>query len=175
MLDFAVTGLARSRTAWFAAFLTDGVSHCWHDWSAKVLDPAEYLKAAVPGKQSGISDTGFWMLGRRADKYASRIVVIHREPEECRRSALDAFGVDMDMTACAKALGAVPGLHIGYDDLKDTGTLSWVFEYLTGRKADANRVELFTNLNIQTNVGDEIIRSITDKHFISRGIKQCLQ
>ncbi len=175
MLDFAVTGIARSRTAWFAAFLTDGISHCWHDWSAQVLDPADYLKAAVPGKQSGISDTGFWMLGRRADKYAKRIVVIHRNPAECRESAHRAFGVDMDMVACANALYQVPGFHLKYDSLADHAVLEEAFHYLTGRKADPERVELFANLNIQTNIGHEVIQSITDKHFISRGIQQCLQ
>ena len=169
MLDFAVTGLARSRTAWFAAFLTDGVSHCWHDWSVNVIEPSDYLKARVDGKQSGISDTGFWLLGQKAPEYAARILVVHRDPWSVRKSVRRAFNVNADMTQAAKRLHDVPGKHVDFAALTSHDVLSECFEYLTGRPADMNRIRLFADLNIQTAIGDQIIGAITPRHFIARG------
>lgn len=165
MLDFAVTGLPRSRTAWWAAFLSDSVSVCRHDWSANVFQPADYLKAAVPGKQSGISDTGFFLLGEHCSQYARRILVIHRDKDECRDSTLKAFGIDADYSAMASRLNDVVGLHVDFHDM-DKAVVSECFEYLTGRKPDATRLDLYCDMNIQTAIGREVIASITPAHLI---------
>lgn len=150
MLDFAILGLPRSRTAWLAAFLTTDSSHCWHEYSANVDKPSDFLNAMVPGKISGIADTGAALLGDDINNLVRRVVVIHRDVRESEASLARAFGVAVDMGWIPQRLLAIDGLHIAYNDLDNLESIASLWEYCLQSPFQRERFELFRGLNIQT-------------------------
>ena len=151
-LDFAITGLPRSRTAWCAAlFCTESV-HCEHEWSAKCDKPEDFLKAIAPGKVSGVADTGVWMLGAMLPVLVKRTVVIHRDRTVCEQSLRARFGVDVDLGWIARSLTAVDGLHIAYDDLDKLETIRLLWEYCTQSPFQHERYAVLKDLRIDSMV-----------------------
>lgn len=173
-LDFAVTGLARSRTAWWAAFLSDAGISCEHEPSRNVFAPSDYLRSIRPGKVSGIADTCFWLLGKEANKYAGRILIVHRDPDAVSRSVADAFGAIVDFSSVAERLYDVEGMHVDFDDLEDPRVVADCYEYLTGKRPDDGRLDLFCGLNIQTTRGHEYMGSVTASHWAAVEVRKCL-
>lgn len=152
MLDFAITGLPRSRTAWLSAFLTTDSAHCWHEWSAKVNGPADFLDAIVPGKVSGVSDTGIWLLGDNLKHIARSVVIVHRPTADCEASLKARFGVDFDLGLMADELAKIDGLHVSFDDLNSLECVAQIWEYCTKSPLQRERYSVFKDIRIDTMV-----------------------
>jgi len=144
MLDFAVTGLGRCRTAWFAAFLSDGNVHCHHEFAKRCRTPADLSSARVAGRVTGIADTLVWL----ADEIpAKRVVVIHRDPAFAERFVERTTGAKVDLSVADEALWKVKGLHVFFDELDERmGELVWI---LTGYDMRPERFELFKAMKIE--------------------------
>lgn len=89
-MNYFITGLPRSRTAWLANFFTQGESFCAHDaiLGCDSLDAFERKLDALPGVFRGDSDSALLffapeLLRRFPD---ARWVVVCRDPEEVVRS-----------------------------------------------------------------------------------------
>jgi len=144
---FVITGLPRSRTAWFSAYLTTGDCICYHEAAAHGDDmDADY--AHVGTGESGYVLLPDWVRSLGTHK----LVVIHRDPDEVDKS-LSALKDDTVkdkgwlLTAMATQLRALRGLHIEYEAINDS--LPEIHEYL-GLPYSQERADLFTNLNIQS-------------------------
>lgn len=144
MLDFAVTGLGRCRTAWFAAFLSDGQVSCLHEFGAQCDGPDGYAKAVVTGKVSGVADTLIWLCDPVP---ADRVLVIHRDHRRAEAFQRRLFGVNQDLRGYAERLRRIGGLHVEFDDLD--GRMPEIVRYLTGRDIDGARYRLFAPLRIE--------------------------
>ena len=131
---FFITGLPRSRTAWFSAFMTASGYPCLHEGVDGCHSIDEYLI-----KVDGVSDsnTGFAFIGNPLPDRP--ILIIHREG----RHKDNAFLHD----ACDK-LNSLAGLHVDFDDIDKR--MEEIFKHLTGNDLNANIYDLFRHLNITT-------------------------
>jgi len=144
MLDFAITGLGRCRTAWFAAFLSDGDVHCRHEFAHQCHSPADFALARVPGKISGVADTLFWLCDPMP---AKRVLVVHRDPSAAAAFAEREFGVKPDLRPMADRLRRVQGIHVEFEELNERmGEIVWL---LTDKDMDADRFDLFRDMKIE--------------------------
>lgn len=143
-LDFAITGLGRCRTAWFAAFLSDGHTACAHEFAPHCETPADFARAIVPGKVSGVADTMIWLCDPIP---AKRVLVIHRDHRAAEAFQQRVFGVKQDLSGMAERLRAVPGLHVEFDEIDLR--IREIVHFLTGREMDEDRFNLFAPLKIE--------------------------
>jgi len=171
MLDFAITGLPRSRTAWMAAYFTTGSTHCWHEWSANVNEPADFAKARVPNRICGVSDTAIWLLGDDLPKHVRRMAIIHRPVADCEASLRARFGVSVDLSGIDERLRELPGLHVHYHDLSKVETMRSGWEYCTQTPFQPERYELFRTLHIETNV--DYFGKPIESQWLMREVKKC--
>lgn len=166
MLDFAVTGLGRCRTAWFAAFLSDGKVSCPHEFGAHCDGPDGYADAVVPGKVSGVADTLIWLCDPIP---ARRVLVIHRDCREAEAFQRQMFGVNQDLSGLAARLRDVDGLHVEFDEIDDR--MPEIVRYLTGFEIDEARYQLFAPLKIE--VGDPLACMPTADYWRDALCRQC--
>lgn len=144
MLDFAITGIGRCRTAWMAAFLTDGDVHCLHEFAWRCRKPEDFVAARVPGKITGVADTLIWL----ADSIpARRTLVIHRDPSFAETFSERVFGVKQDFRPMAERLRRVTGIHVEFDELDDR--MEEIVWLLTGKDIDETRFDLFRRMKIE--------------------------
>lgn len=144
MSKFVITGLPRSRTAWFSAYFTYGDIICYHE--------AFYHGIPLEGaKHVGNADCGYfvkdWDIGEHG------LVIIHRDPEDVARS-LYRIGLDEGieyLPMVSERLYELDGLHVDYDDIDDR--LEEIHDYLGLPGYDKKRAELFRNMNIQSTAG----------------------
>lgn len=135
-MKFFITGLPRSRTAWFAAFMTHDDIFCWHEALNGCLSKQDfYDRMELPFKHVGNADCGL-ILTNFQEKYPDApTVVIHREekPEP--------------MVGMKDGLWSIIGYHVNYDDIDEN--LDAIHFFLTGKHANPHRVALFSKFNIQ--------------------------
>lgn len=86
---FLITGLPRSRTAWFAVAASSGGRTCWHEPSATLgLSSLMTIWEAMP--DMGVSDAGLAPhLTEVLDVLGPKTLVIHRDPDEVVTSMRD--------------------------------------------------------------------------------------
>lgn len=145
--QFFITGLPRSRTAWFSAFMTASGFPCLHEGINNCRTLEEYKD-----KVSEISDsnTGLCFLNHIDDR---PLLVIHRK------------GYHDGMFDNARNHQLI-GLHVNFDEIDDR--ISEIFTYLTGESINENIYDLFKGLNITTmiemnkNAAEELLNE-TDK------------
>lgn len=122
---FFITGLPRSRTAWFSAFMTASGYPCLHEGINGCKSIKEYKDKI---KDISDSNTAFGFVDI---PFSGRpILVIHRGKETSNR------------------LDEIKGLHVDFDDINER--ISEIFTYLTGNDIDMKLFNLFKDLNIQT-------------------------
>jgi len=126
---FFITGLPRSRTAWFSAFMTASGYPCLHEGLNGCKTIAEYKKKI---KHSSDSNTGFIFVDAPIDRPT---LVIHRED---RHNGL-FDNVD---------LNKIKGLHVEFSDIHNR--IEEIFTYLTGDQIDWIIYNAFKDLNITT-------------------------
>ena len=138
---FVITGLPRSRTAWFSAYLTQGDVLCYHEafYHHQPLEGAPYV---------GTADCGYalrdWSIGKH------KLVVIHRDYKDVAKS-LKAIGLEDEigyLPILAERLRELGGLHIEYSEIDER--LKEIHDYLGLPRYDKKRAELFTKMNIQS-------------------------
>jgi hypothetical protein len=126
---FFITGLPRSRTAWFSAFMTASGFPCLHEGinNCRTLEEYKY-------KVSEISDsnTGLCFLNHIDDR---PLLVIHRK--DYHDGAFENV-----------SLHQLNGLHVNFNEIDDR--ISEIFTYLTGDHINKNIYDLFKGLNITT-------------------------
>ncbi len=131
---FFITGLPRSRTAWFSAFMTASGFPCLHEGMNECLTNKEYKD-----KVSNISDsnTGFAFID---NPYPDRpLLIIHRVDR------LD--GID-GMEKAGSRLNNMNGLHVNFEDIDKR--ISEIFTHLTGDKIDFDIYNIFKDFNVTT-------------------------
>lgn len=126
---FFITGLPRSRTAWFSAFMTASGYPCLHEGLNGCKSITEY-KEKIKNKSD--SNTGFIFIDVPVDRPT---LVIHRENRHNR--LFD--NVD---------LNKIKGLHVEFLDIHKR--IEEIFTYLTGDRIDWVIYNTFKSLNITT-------------------------
>lgn len=162
---FWITGLPRSRTAWFSVAATTSSSICVHEPTSRLQsfgDLCEFWKPKF-GVDFGVSDSA---LAMRAEiilqQLQPRTLIIDRPVDECVASYLEYAernGLPSDGEACLhfanEALSALETIRenplvcsVDYDDLADYAILYRAMEWiLPGR--DFPDLKALMGLNIQ--------------------------
>jgi len=137
-MKFVITGLPRCRTAWFAAYFTNGVEHCYHE---------PIPKGILIGDNEGASDCGYVISPDWATAIGEhKLVIIHRNPRKVHDSLIN-IGLGMTgLKDLADRLYEYKGLHIQYHEINDK--LPEIHEYL-GIPFVQERAALFCDLRIE--------------------------
>ncbi len=145
---FVITGLPRTRGAWFAAYFTQGKTLCYHEATLNNSD------MDVEGYDHvGNADSGYIICPEWQDALGDhKVVVIHRNAGSVAE-ALDALPYEFGeqewaLKMAARRLRAIEGLHIEFGEINPR--LEEIHEYLGIPGYDAERAHLFFNLNIQS-------------------------
>lgn len=150
---FFITGLPRSRTAWMAAFLSDGDVFCHHDLLNYCLTREAFYDGMRRGPhRTGNSDGGLVITDFQSKFPASRTVVIQRDRDESFASLVELFPPDLPVNRAAfetmaDNIDRLKGMKVGFSDLDSA--MPDICEYLD-LPYNPDRHELFSRLNIQT-------------------------
>jgi hypothetical protein len=135
-MDFFITGLPRSRTAWLANFFTTGPSYCAHDALLGCADLGAFAKRmeSLPGSIRGDSDSGLALfapalMARYPD---ARWAVVQRSPDEVAESLhrMPAYpGLERTTRSEAQAVVEMTQRHL-YPLMSDLRTKLFTFESL---------------------------------------------
>ena len=139
-VNYYITGLPRSRTAWFANFFTYGDSFCYHEaskfWTHK-KSMADVM-SGVDARYIGNSDSGLVLCFDKVinDNPAAKWVIVKRDQNEVERSLRRIFNATyMDgildiasrlLDRCAVATGA---LVVDYDALGEIDVMRCVWAH----------------------------------------------
>ncbi len=126
---FFITGLPRSRTAWFSAFMTASGFPCGHELINNCETINDYKKKI---EHLSDSNTAFAFIGNPFPE--RKTLVIHRE--------------DAPHKEFIHNLDQIKGLHIDYNDIDSR--IGEVFFYLTNTKINIDIYNIFKLLNITT-------------------------
>ena len=146
-MKFCITGLPRSRTAWFAAYFTATGHKCAHEPFAK-CDSEHEVESAISGYE-GISDSFMVFM-----PFKGKRVIIERDPDLVKKSLFDAFKTDIDVTDymidyAIENMRSTDGLKVRFEDIDDR--LKEIHEYCVDTPYDEDIGNLFKGLNIQVN------------------------
>ena len=137
MIDFIVLGLPRSGTTWCANWLTTDRSYCHHDASAYTLD---LDSLGVPGRITGLADTGLGNWPDVVNAYHARKIVIDRDPQECLASTSRLLCVERAEIGSLE--GVQNAIHFKFKSLFEERSAKTIYQYLTGLKFDVERWKL---------------------------------
>ena len=142
--NFFVTGLPRSRTAWFAAYLD-----CKHEPMNGASSDAELIEIIGDG---GASDCGLAWFNIRKHYPNSPVLVIDRDINDVITSMNRILPINNEVIHLlqetrAKMLSIEGALIIKYDQINDK--LEEIWNFLKGGKFDGDRADMFKGLNIQ--------------------------
>lgn len=161
---FLITGLPRSRTAWFALLANMAPrTVCYHEPTAdsESFDEMLDLWEATDWDYIGISDStlGF-QIGRILRDVKPRVLVIERPIEDVRKSLVAYLSgleismprIDAYLTSLLASITeniAHPSIHrVGFEELRDEGNvrdaLAWI---LPG--AEVRSLDLIMRMNVQ--------------------------
>lgn len=132
---FFITGLPRSRTAWFAAFMTATGHLCAHEL-LKQCQSRDVFYKTMRYRNCGNSDCGLVLTDFQKKFPHAPTLIIHRD------------GASEPVSGMAKALGRLKGLHVKFDEIN--GNIETICTHLTGITPDSAVVDLYFKLNIQT-------------------------
>lgn len=148
-MNFFITGLPRSRTAWLANFMTFDGHFCHHEGLDGCHSVSEY-KAKLG--DDGDSCTGLVLIDLITEFPDVPVVVIERGYERMIEWTKDVYGKDLDLRAAKatwEALKEIPGLHIKFDEIDDR--LEDIWNHCVGGGYNVNRGNMLKGLNIQIN------------------------
>lgn len=100
---FLITGLPRSKTAWFSVLATFGQSVCYHEPTANLscFEDLEALWGDDRYAYVGVSDSSLVMqLGRILSEIKPRVLIIERDPSDAARAC------EIYMAGCGYPLDA---------------------------------------------------------------------
>ena len=129
---FFVTGLPRSRTAWFSVYLNRLGFACEHELIAQCRTQKEFYERCAT---TGNSDSGLYLTDFQKVFPLARTVVIHRDREEVYESAVHLVGMDLpplrdELYKQDQRLWDINGMHIAYNDIN--AKLRAISVYLVG-------------------------------------------
>ena len=138
-MRFVISGLARSRHAWFSAYFTNGVETCHFEAIPNRIEIADGDGTADPGYL--VSPKWIAELGPH------RLVIIHRPIDEVM-PWWEAKGLDPShLVALEQGLDSFKdALHIDFHDINER--LGEIHNWI-GIPWDQERADLFVQLNIQ--------------------------
>jgi len=143
---FVITGLPRTRTAWFAAYFSQGKTICYHEATAhgnNMKNPNYH--------HVGTADSGYVLMPEWVETLGEhKIVTIHRPVDDVAESLSD---INQDNTMwllnrMVPILETLPGLHVDYNDVNNR--LREIHHYLELPDYDPERAKLFQTMNIQS-------------------------
>ena len=151
-MNFFITGLPRSRTSWFASFMSSGDVFCHHEAlnGCKTRDEF-YQKMKLPYRLVGNSDCGLSYTDFQ-ERFSAPTLIIHRDKYEVLENLIEN-GITQDrsivnlLADLELRLMDLKGLHVSFSEIDLR--LPEIYHYLTGELPDQNRVRLYTNMNIQ--------------------------
>lgn len=135
MSQFIITGLPRSRTAWFAAYFTNCKMRCHHE----PLDVEETLF-----RGESVSDSSLGLHPELTIGY--NVLVIERDPNEVLTSLANICGSQLAQTvvdSCLPGLEKITGKRIKYGEINDR--IEEIHEYL-GVPFDKERFDILRGL-----------------------------
>lgn len=164
---FFIVGLPRTRSAWFAAFLTDGAVTCHHEL-IRNCDKAEDYPAALTATKSpivGDSDPtlALYYHGLKDKLPAHKVIFIERDPQAAqvafcamlREHGLNEsrWGGDEVWQAATDAFSAMKAecpdaMSFKYEDLDKPEVIREISEYCTGLPFNEERWKIFNELKI---------------------------
>lgn len=154
-MNYLITGLPRSRTAWLAAAVGCDDHPCLHEGLVLGVDGLGQWMDENP--TGGDSDSGLPMFWRKL-AFPYRLVIVRRDPEEAARSYAKAAGFDLTLARLAisnlsESLDewalAKNHLAVDYKTLSNNATVAAIIEFCTGRKADMSRLAVLQGLQIE--------------------------
>lgn len=163
---FIIMSLPRSRTAWLAAFLTDGDVTCHHELLRVCESPEEYPDKFLQTKTPIIGDADPSMVlfyeGLRDKLPPHKVVFINRDPvaaEQSHRAMLEktghkeAQGIDawlkVEIAFNAVKRLVPDAMTFQFEDLDDEKKVQQLAEYCTGLPFNRERYRQFNELNIE--------------------------
>lgn len=152
---FLIVGLPRSRTAWLAAFLSDGEVFCHHELIRR-CDSVECYESELLSTRHpivGDADPSLPLFYSRVkDRIGPhKVIFINRDPAEARsahRWAIqdlpDAEKLDANWPTVEKAFRDMKdqvrdSMQFSFKDLEASTTVRALFEYATGRDLNQDR------------------------------------
>lgn len=160
--NFLITGLPRSRTAWFAAFMSLGQTICFHEPLKHLSDISELPDAlrSVNHMHVGASDSGagYFLPWITQNLMGMPILVIDRDVDDVAAS-MAGIGLPMGraLTLLSDRLLAVKGrpgvMWVSFDSLNNKRIMQKIWWHLMpGVAFDEERYELFKDLRIEADV-----------------------
>lgn len=144
-MKFVITGLPRTRSAWFSAYFTQGPSYCHHEATFHGSD------MNVPFEYQGNSDSGYILCPDWVEALGPhKLVVIHRSIDEVEKSLASIGQKDTRwlLEQMAPALESLDALHI---DFKEINTrIKDIHDYLEVPGYHPYRAALYSKMNIQS-------------------------
>lgn len=138
---YFLTGLPRTRTAWFSEFLPD----CLHEGMSGCYSHKEYISKLVGGDSS----CGLMYFPIRRYFHDAPIVIIERDFEDVVESlkAINLFNDNVlkELIEASHLLRKMNGLRVDYNNID----LEEIWNYLIGDGFDINRANEFSMRNIQ--------------------------
>jgi hypothetical protein len=137
---FFITGLPRSRTAWFAAFMSASYGvKCAHEVMSMCQSREQFYSIMEYGlgfsSHFGNSDCGLVLTDFQKRWPQAKTLIIHR------RDAQEPI------EGMKRALRKLRGMHVQFENIDKE--IDNIHEYLVGSLVPQINVELFSKLNIQ--------------------------
>jgi hypothetical protein len=141
-MNFFVTGLPRSRTAWFSKWLPD----CLHEGIEGCFNHKDFVE-----KLGNRGDSDSALMFFPIERYFPRspVVIVERDFDEVM-SSLDEIGLFNDpvhefMKESQKRLDKMKGMRVPFNDLP----LHDIWDYLIGTEFDKREANKMDSTNIQ--------------------------
>ena len=143
MSRFVITGLPRSRTAWFSAYLTSGDVFCHHEAIPKNISLTGYPYV-------GTADCGYILCPDWVNSIGEhKLIIIHRDVNEVMAS-MKKIGLEDEigyLPMLAEKLYKLDGFHIEFNEINKA--LPQIHKYLGIPDYNEERALLFIDMNIQ--------------------------
>lgn len=170
-MNFFVTGLPRTRTAWMAAFLSQD-RICFHEGFNGCHSLLEYKNKL--GIDKGDSGTALMLMDMNKVFPNSPILCIHGDVKRSTQYMYDTYGIyDVDyMNYLEMRLNDIKGMHVNLNDIDIR--LPEICEYLLNKKCDYQRIEIFKRLKIEIkNPHDFDEQALKDLWMTIEGMQSC--
>ena len=156
MNHFFITGLPRSRTAWFSNYLTFGSSFCWHDTFDGIEDFDEFKLRMEFGKFKtiGNSDPANLLFWREINFWypKSKWVVIRRPFEDvvnsCSKFGIERSSLEPLWDQLIALENAINPLVVKFDEL-GFSEVREVADYLDVEVGSLKRTSQLCKMNVQ--------------------------
>jgi hypothetical protein len=145
-MNFFVTGLPRSRTAWLANFLTYE-KFCFHEGMNGCYSLADYKEKL--GEDNGDSNTALALIDVEKEFPHCPVLVIHGDINKSADYMYKTYDIyDLHyVKEMENRLSNIKGMHIDVNEIDDK--LPEIWEYLIGTEFDYQRAEMLKRLRIE--------------------------